>query len=526
MNNVLLRWTVITLVTTLALPACSDDSREKNVSEVESDTSHVDTDDDRDVSDTAIGDADFSDGSHLDAESDAESDADAATNADECGSVDDTTDEIFDFIYEVGPGQEYADPSEVPWESLEAGSLVNIHYRDEPYATKWVIATAGTAEKPVVVRGIMDGDRRPVITGKSATTRQQLDFWNEDRGVIKIGGSSHPSGEPSHVRIENLEITGAHPSNSFVDDGGSRSVYRDNAAAFYVESGSDLTLKNCVIRGSGNGIFITANARDVLITGNHIYGNGITGSYYEHNNYSSAVGITFEYNRFGPLCDGCGGNNLKDRSAGLVVRYNWLEGGNRQLDLVDSGKDEVKNHPAYGETFVYGNVLVEPADDPGNRQIVHYGGDSGDPDNYRKGTLHFYHNTVVSLRSNRNTLFRLSTNDETAVMRNNIIYTPAGSALSVLAEAGQLDMTYNWLSEGWVDSFSSSFSGAVSEASNLTGGTPGFVDVSGQDFELTDDSPARGAAGAMEEEAMPVECTYQKHQDGAARESMGDLGAL
>ena len=32
----------------------------------------------------------------------------------------------------------------------------------------------------------------------------------------------------------------------------------------------------------------------------------------------------------------------------------------------------------------------------GNRQIVHYGGDSGTTANYRKGTLYFYNNTVVS----------------------------------------------------------------------------------------------------------------------------------
>jgi CRISPR/Cas system-associated exonuclease Cas4 (RecB family) len=47
----------------------------------------------------------------------------------------------------------------------------------------------------------------------------------------------------------------------------------------------------------------------------------------------------FQYNRFGPLCAGCNGNALKDRSIDTVVRYNWIESGNRQLDLVDAEDD-------------------------------------------------------------------------------------------------------------------------------------------------------------------------------------------
>ena len=37
--------------------------------------------------------------------------------------------------------------------------------------------------------------------------------------------------------------------------------------------------------------------------------------------------------------------------------------------------------------------------DQGTSQIVHYGGDSGTTSDYRKGTLYFFHNTVVSTKS-------------------------------------------------------------------------------------------------------------------------------
>src|SRR5207245_3371648 len=97
--------------------------------------------------------------------------------------------------------------------------------------------------------------------------------------------------------------------------------------------------------------------------------------------------------------------------------------------------------PRYRETFVYGNVLIEP-DAAGNRQIAHYGGDSGATANYRKGTLYFYNNTLVSTRTDRTTLLRLSTNEEACDFRNNIAYvTAVGNTLALLDDTGVLNMS-------------------------------------------------------------------------------------
>ena len=118
------------------------------------------------------------------------------------------------------------------------------------------------------------------------------------------------------------------------------------------------------------------------------------------------------------------------------MRYNWIEDGNRQLDLVDAGTSALYDDPSYRETFVYGNVLIE-GDGEGNSQIVHYGGDSGDTSRYRKGTLHFFHNTVVSERTGNTTLLRLSSNGESADVRNNVLYVEAqGSRLAMLNSSG------------------------------------------------------------------------------------------
>src|SRR5262245_35890291 len=56
--------------------------------------------------------------------------------------------------YDVGPGFTYATPSDVPWELLQPGDLVLIHWRSTPYKDKWVITRQGTAAAPIVVRGV------------------------------------------------------------------------------------------------------------------------------------------------------------------------------------------------------------------------------------------------------------------------------------------------------------------------------------------------------------------------------------
>ena len=115
-------------------------------------------------------------------------------------------------------------------------------------------------------------------------------------------------------------------------------------------------------------------------------------------------------------------------------------------------------------------MLVEPEGD-GNNQIVHYGGDSGRLDWYRKGKLYFYNNTVISKRTDATTLVSLSTDDEQADCRNNIIYVTApGASLAMLNTAGVLDLNNNWLKPGWVKSREENFKGTVNDTGRAVGG--------------------------------------------------------
>lgn len=433
--------------------------------------------------------------------------------------------------YHVGPSQPLGAIADVPWASLGPGDHVFIHWREAPYKEKWVINSRGTASDWIVVEGVPGPKGQlPVIDGRDAVTPTDLDYWNEGRGLIKIGGSnSSPTDLPAYIRIENLELRSAHPAYSFTAADGSTDTYTDNAASLYVEKAEHLVVRNCVIHDSGNGIFtgsFSGQSKEHRFEGNHIYGNGIQGSAFEHNTYTSAIGTVYERNRFGGLRDGADGNNLKDRSAGLVVRYNWIENGNRQLDLVDGGSD-VASDPSYDATFVYGNVLIE-GDGEGNSQIVHYGGDGSDQSRYRKGVLYFFHNTVVSTRSGNTTLLRLSTNDESADVRNNVLYVAAnGTGLAMLAAAGDLTLRNNWTKSGWKGSHSGLTGSIDDDGSGIASSSPGFQNESAQDFRPTGhpllDAATSSATGAIQH---PVDRQYRLHTAAELRPGTGDIGAF
>lgn len=446
--------------------------------------------------------------------------------------------------YNVGPGQTFANIGDVSWETLVAGDIVRIHYRATPYAEKWVLCRSGASGNPITVQGVPDAGtgNLPVITGQNATTRLALDFWGENRSVIKIGGANVPADTvPQWIVIENLEIRGAHPNYTYTNHNGTAGqVYLSNAAAITVEKGKHLTFRNLTCTDCGNGLFVGPGGgagnpdltEDITVSRCYIHGNGIVGSAFEHNSYCESFGILYEYNRYGPLRAGANGNALKDRSAGCVVRYNWVESGNRQLDLVEADGSGINTLAGYNTTFVYGNVLIEP-NGAGNSQIIHYGGDNGTISTYRKGTLYFYNNTVVSTRTGNTTLMRLSTNSETCDCRNNVIYVSvAGSFLGLIDDTGILNHRNNWFKAGYISSHSGgAMQGTVTnQGGTVTGTSPGFLNEGAQDFSLATTSTCRDAGTTQHAgtSSHPLNREYIKHQQDQARfaDATFDIGAF
>ncbi len=440
--------------------------------------------------------------------------------------------------YEVGTGKTFTEVGDVPWESLVAGDRVEIHWRSAPYAAKWVICRRGTEAQPILIRGIAGAAGHwPVIEGRNATTRRELNYWHGPRSVIKVGGANQPADTlPAWIILENLVVRGGRPPYSFSGPRGLEK-YADNAAAIFVEKGEHITIRNCTLHDSALGLGVSAQSKEILVENCHLYDNGMEGSVYQHNSYTSAAGMTYQFNRFGPLRSGCPGNNLKDRSAGLTVRGNWIAGGNRQLDLVDAEDSaEVRADPRYRETFVYGNVLIKTAGS-GSQQWVQYGGDSGKLDWYRKGVLYFYNNTVVSQRRDISILFHLPTNAERVVCWNNIVQLAGGGGrLALLSARGELELGTNWLPTGWDKSRDLLQGKVVVGGRTLTGKAPGFIDEFGADFRLAPESPCIGAGAPLPPQVLSGHALtrqYLPHQSSRARISDAtkldhplDLGAF
>ncbi len=471
-------------------------------------------------------------------------------------------------LYDVGPGLAYTSIGAVPWSGLQAGDTVAIHYRPEAYHEAILISTNGTADAPIRVIGVAGPNgERPIIDGEDATIDPDLHYVYSampTRGLVTVSvGAGYTWGDkPSYIEISGLEVRNAHLGNSLIRSDNSTVPYLSNAAGIYVERGEHITITNCEIDHNSNGLFVASGdseevqSRDILIQGNYIHDNGNVGSDRQHNAYTEAIGITYEDNHFGPLLPGSGGNNLKDRSAGLVVKNNWIEGGAHLLDLVDAedsyglaGAD-----PGYKQTFVYGNILIDTAGPGNSSNLVHYGGDSGVDAEYRLGTLYFYNNTVFIQGARRDSpdarysteVFRFDSNAQIGDIRNNIFYSMGDPALPDVEATGLtlMDSTGgtayfsdNWISPGWStwrnddNSAGGTVTGTNSFISNAEN-DPGFVDQGNFDFHLSDSSQALDQSGPLVAAAIGHQepsSQYVVHQGHTARDVIGtalDLGAF
>jgi hypothetical protein len=158
---------------------------------------------------------------------------------------------------------------DVPLENLAGGDTVRVHYRVAPYFEKLIFGSpTASAANPLTLSGVLGpGGERPILDGDGATTRTQLSYTNEVRGLIKIGTANTPSLTQSDgVIIENLELRNAGQTYQFTgDDGTAGQNYAVNAAGIYVEAGSDLIFRNNVIRTCGNGIFVGYYGFDIFV---------------------------------------------------------------------------------------------------------------------------------------------------------------------------------------------------------------------------------------------------------------------
>lgn len=247
------------------------------------------------------------------------------------------------------------------------------------------------------VTGMLDPvtGARPIISSNNATQLEtisgqkarSLRYWENNpaiygRALYRLGivmvsrqeGSSYNGGPAGYIGIENLDIRDAVDGSGFVDGlTGKNVTYGSWGTCLFVEVGAHLVIKNNLLHNCGNGLFINSKnatlvelSQDILIEGNSFYNNsnapkaGVTNGYSEHQSYTEARGIIFQYNHFGDNRTGALGDCLKDRSSGLIVRYNTFASTcSIMLHLVDpsGGQGLISNDPAFAKTYVYGNLF-------------------------------------------------------------------------------------------------------------------------------------------------------------------------
>jgi MYXO-CTERM domain-containing protein len=420
--------------------------------------------------------------------------------------------------YVVGSGS-YPTLASVPWSSLTAGDIVTIPHRAEPYRETFAITTSGTAQSPILIRGTRGpGNARPIIDGENAVQGAGTHV----RSLLSLRNGAQ------HVVVEGLEFRNAHID--FAHDG---LFPGHNASGIYVEDASHVVIRDCELHGNGNGLFSAPGTVDLRVERNYLWGNGNVGRALEHNSYTETDGIVFEGNRYGPLCSGCPGNNLKDRSAGTVIRYNFIEGGNRALDLVHAQTDDedFTMRVATTPTYVYGNVFIK-IDDTTQSQVVHFGGDDDSfPETYRR-TLRFYNNTVYSTRAVRTTFFHADAPAPDLDIRNCIFVTPSSSQIYLLDSSTSTGSTVaivnSYLPPTWDVSVEAALDAVVTTTGVTTGTAPGFVDGPAFDFHLLPNATVRNGGAALVGGVPALLLEYVTHQATAPRNEDGplDLGAF
>ncbi len=489
--------------------------------------------------------------------------------------------------YNVGPASGHIPQlAGVPWGSLQPGDIVNIHVKPGGYREIIQLSASGTAANPILIRGIPDANGAlPIIDGDGAVTDPHVDFRNpvfENFGVIIVTprktGYVYGITFPSWITIESLAIRNAmyraDASITFTDQHGAQRPYDAFACGIYVEFAKHLTIRGCEISNNGNGIFANSkngaaqSTSNILIEKNYFHSNGqpiIPGhsnGFAHHHIYVEAVGAIYQYNRFGTLRPNCYGCAIKDRSSGTVIRFNEVVSTDAScvFAILDpqGGSGYIETHADYPDAYVYGNAITfQNTSTHYGINVVWFGAFNGATfyPKLHRGTLHFYHNTVVNHQTGV-TAFSLTTPDysgtnaifERVDARNNIFYTDSTinaniyKAFNLVTTPASpiIDLGMNWVSPGTLKNWTGHPSGAVINGwDNLIVGDyagknePGFASPAAFDYQLTSGSDSIDAAGPLAPAALAkgsaVDRSYLAPQSFAPRVVFGahaDLGAF
>ena len=468
--------------------------------------------------------------------------------------------------FDVGPGQSYSALGQLPWSQLHGCDTVRIYPKanNAPYQEMMLISAGtnlalsapnqfmrvlGMPDPATGVRPIIDGSHATqleTLPGQAARSLQYHDN-NGNRQLFRLGlvmvgpqlGYNYNFGPAGYIAIENLDIRNVTNGGAFADGKtGQADTYGSFGSCLYVEAAAHVVIKNNLLHNCGNGLFMNSKngalvelSQDVLVEGNQFFNNGnaplngVTNGYSEHHSYTEARDITFQYNHFGDVRPGAFGDCLKDRSSGLVVRYNTFASScGIHLNLMDStgGGPLIYLDPGYAQTYVYGNLFDETPAAGHSTTLVFYGGDSGQGAHYRQGTLFFYNNTqVLTADAGHGVypevfLFNLSMPGAVADVRNNVFQntpvtpgTPGQVQVMALGQ-GTVKLASNWVPPNAMAYWIGHLTGAVVNGWGSSQGAsqqPMFLNATLHDYRPAVGSPLINAGdglGALPAWALPT----------------------
>jgi hypothetical protein len=433
-----------------------------------------------------------------------------------------------------------------------------------PYFEKLMITNKGTQAQPLIVQGVADPETGalPILDATGATTASTMPHYGEpqyfdDLGLVLLTPTTARNDYPKWVTLKTLRLQHARRGTHYSDITGAQRTLGTCAAGVRLSQSDHVTLDGLEIYENDNGLFGKTSgtenyaqfSNNLTIRRSHFWGNGAGGQC--HQSYIEANGAIYEFNFYDLSKAGTSVNQIKDRSAGTVIRYNYILQAGHHLDLVESQDSQTvfPPLPSYRETFVYGNIFHMKTPPPSEESFIHYGYDAiREMD--RAGWLYVYHNTFVVERDYNEAYRIVITKFETAAdkldFRNNIVLnkpvTP-GQTNPLMAwtyNGGVAQFGVNWVSPHWAvcrDGVGACTTAAAGTENFYTPASvwdaPNFRDLAGRDFGLVSGSTAIGRAGSL---APPVTANslgmdltpvyqYVAPMSYTARSGLRDLGA-
>ena len=483
-----------------------------------------------------------------------------------------------------------ADLDLIPWSTLGSGDVVNVFKGASAFSRKFALRAQATSVNPLIINGVTDiAGNRPEFDFNNAVTcplvrpgdstdifSNVVEYGESLGGIVLRRGISDTYGadSPKHIHIKGLELYGAADGNTYTSLDGATVGYASSAGIYFLLAEDCLT-ENCVINDNGFGVFTQAKddlfseaCKRLTFRSNRVFGNGVSGSWLEHNFYIQCANPIIEGNYIGKTRSGSQGSSYKSRSSGEIFRYNYVEGSAFVCDWVhseDQNIDGIVTQSDYGTDYVYGNAFSNDYNLTGAAagRMFHYGGDNlGEDDTgaytnpsirYRNN-MYFWGNTSVYRGIAEGTPWRASFFDlalsadnpntsqgapTTVNACNNIFVVASSGALpseSIWTEwCGVLNLHGNNVSYGatMLDARSDATAGrhAVNKNGVLIGTDPLFTDIANQEYLLGDSSSAKGgvtnpAAMAAVMAAHPIEYQPNNKTNGLVpRASVTSLGA-